>query len=416
MIGILQKKFVITAMIAVSVLLLLLLGAINIANIAIVGNEVDRTLQMIAKNQIKAENSAPPPEPMMSAGSPKNDYDTFMSSNFFVVCFDADGKTVRCDVSRTSSVTEAEAVNMAYAVIENGKTEGRDGKFRYAVQKERSDGRTAVFLDTSDEIFSYIRVLLLSAALGAICWMGMLFIVVLLSKRAIRPIAENIERQKQFVTNAGHEIKTPLAIIRSNTDAMELYNGENKWSRNIREQTERLDGLMKNLLMLSRMDEGIYNIHAVRFSLSVLIERIMCNFLQLLERKDVNISTDIQQTVEIDADEGSIEQLVSILLENAVKYVNGNGYISVSLHKSEKTVKMQIKNSCEKLPEAPPDKLFERFYRDDAARTQKSGGYGIGLSAARAVVNANKGEIYAEYIQPNIICFTVVFKCHAGGT
>ena len=121
-------------------------------------------------------------------------------------------------------------------------------------------GKVVVFLDTSGDIYSYIRVLFLSAAIGIACWLFMLLFVILLSKQAIRPIAENIEKQKQFVTNAGHEIKTPIAIIQSNTEAMELYNGENKWSKNIKEQTVRLNELMKNLLTLARMDESSTNL------------------------------------------------------------------------------------------------------------------------------------------------------------
>ena len=271
-------------------------------------------------------------------------------------------------------------------------------------------GKAIVFLDTSNDIVSYIRVLLLSAAIGIVCWGLMLVFVILLSKRAIRPIAENIEKQKQFVTNAGHEIKTPLAIIQSNTEAMELYNGENKWSRNIKEQTVRLSGLMKNLLMLARTDEGAAQAVSSELPLSDLLSDMTKGFVPLMDEKHIKLHTDIQPDVILRADKGQTEQLVSILLDNAVKYTNDSGKISIELQKSEKRIKLTVRNTCENLPNVTPDKLFDRFYRADAARTQKSGGYGIGLSVAQSITAANKGSISAEYIGDDIICFTVRFQ------
>lgn len=414
MIRTLQKRFVVTAMTAITVLILLLLGVINAANIVIVGDEIERTLRLVSENEGGAGNLMPlpesgPPGPLMRA--PKNDYDIFMSSNFFAVRFDKDGEIVYVDVSRTSAVTEEEAKELAAAVYDSGKESGKTGKFRYLMRDDRVGmGKSAAFLDTSQERFSYIRVLLLSAAAGLACWGLMLVFVILLSKKAIRPIAENIEKQKQFVTNAGHEIKTPLAIIQSNTEAMELYTGENKWSRNIKEQTVRLDGLMKNLLTLAKMDEGGVKVCAADFSLSDLLEEIMRGFVQPMETKNIILHTDIRKDVLLCADREQMGQLIAILLDNAVKYTNKNGEISVILQKDEKHICLKIQNTCESLPEVPPEMLFDRFYRANAARThKKEGGYGIGLSVAQAIASANQGTLCAEYFMPDGICFTACF-------
>lgn len=269
MIQTLQKKVVVTAMAAVTVLLLFLLGAINVANMLIVERQVDRTLRIISDSEaggIPPRSDGAPP--FMEA--PKNDYDTFLSSNFFVVRFDWVGNILNADIQRTSSVTEEEAREMAAQAYDSGQDSGRTGKFRYLFHKTPV-GSAVVFLDTSGERLSLVRILLLSVALGAACWGAMLLLVMFLSRRAVRPVAESMEKQKQFVTNAGHEIKTPLAIIQSNTEAMELYNGENKWSRNIKEQTVRLSGLMQNLLLLARMDEGASQVQAADFSLSDML-------------------------------------------------------------------------------------------------------------------------------------------------
>ena len=257
MIPTLQKKFVLTAMAAITVLLLCLLGAINIANLIITEKQIQRTLYVVAENAGKAEDVLPLPEnppPKPSIQAPKNEYDTIMSANFFVVQFDANGTVLAVDVNRTSAVTEEQAVTLAEEIYHQGNSQGKIGKFRYSLLPALfSSGSVAVFLDTTGELFSYFRVLLLSVGIGLLCWGLMLIFVILLSRKAIRPIAENMEKQKQFVTNAGHEIKTPLAIIQSNTEAMVLYQGENKWSKNILAQTTRLNGLMNNLLTLARM-------------------------------------------------------------------------------------------------------------------------------------------------------------------
>ena len=266
----LQKKFVVTAMAAITLLLLLLLGAINVVNSVLVSGEIERTLELIWQSEGGGDGLFPPPDPAPRGPEegPKNAHDTVLSSNYFLVRYDQEGAVAKVDVSRTSAVTEEEAQELAAQVYAGEREEGQVSRFRYLRREAPQGGGVTV-------VFSYIRVLLLSAAAGLGCWGLMLVFVILLSRRAIRPIAENIERQKQFVTNAGHEIKTPLAIIQSNTEAMELYLGESKWSRNIKEQTRRLSGLMQDLLTLARMDEGAAPAQKAALSLSGLAEQAL---------------------------------------------------------------------------------------------------------------------------------------------
>lgn len=412
MIKTLQRKFIVTAMTAISVLLLLLLGTINILNIYYVGNQVDKKLEMISQNEGNPDNipMAPGDMPPRKPYGMKNDYDTFMSSNFFVVRFDRNGDIVYSDVSRISSVSEEEAKELAEKVYTQNDLSGKIDSFEYMVRDSRMGfGKVVVFLDTSGDIYSYIRVLFLSAAIGIACWLLMLLFVILLSKRAIRPIAENMEKQKQFVTNAGHEIKTPIAIIQSNTEAMELYNGENKWSKNIKEQTVRLNELMKNLLTLARMDESSTNLIQSDFSFSQLLaDHIEC-FGETLELRRITLQTSIQPMISFRANQEHITQLISALMDNTVKYTNEGGNVFVSLEGNDKRIKLQFKNTCQQLPPDPPDKLFDRFYRADEARTQKNGGYGIGLSVAQSITETYKGRISAEYENGNTIVFTIRF-------
>ena len=402
MIKSLQKKFIFTAMIAVSVLLLFLLGAINIANILLVSGDVERNLSMIADRELGIYNIPvkPKQEPIFFQ-RPKED--AFMSANFFIVTYDKNNKIINIDVSRIPSVDENEAQKFAQNIDD---INGRVGKFRYEV-RQNDYKKIIVFLDTSAEIISYLRVLLLSGALGLICWLFMLTLVIILSKKAICPIAESIEKQKQFVTNAGHEIKTPLAIISANTEAMELYNGENKWTKNIKKQVDRLNGLMKNLLLLSKMEEN--KVVCQKFSLSDMALEVSDSFLESMALKNIAFETKIESDIILNANSENIRQLFSILLDNAVKYTDENGLISLSLTKSDKNIIIDLQNTCETLPDINPEKLFDRFYRADKARTQKTGGYGIGLSVAKAIVNAQNGKITVNYINNNKICFKIIF-------
>lgn len=414
MISSLQRRFVIASMAAITGLILLLLGAINTANLVTISRRMDRDLELLCDTG--GDPGEPPekpsarPFPFETPGLRAGDFNAFMSWSFFVVRLGPDKEPISVDVSRTYTISEDRALELALKAVESGKARGEYGQLRYLIREGPRLETVAAFLDASAESSSFWRVLILSAGAGLGCWGIMLTLVILLSKAAIRPIAENIQRQKQFVTNAGHEIKTPLAIIQSNAEALELYNGESKWSRNILEQTERLGGLVKDLLMLARMDEGAAQGEPSEFSLSDLVKRSLEEFTQPMESKGLKLSTDIPADVTIHADREQVRKLLFILLDNGVKYADPGGRITVSLIKEDSRARLCIENTCAQLPKVPADKLFDRFYRADAARTQKSGGYGVGLSMARSLAAANRAAVFAKYLPPNTVCFAVRFR------
>ena len=407
MIKTLQKKFIITAMSAVSILLIVLVGAINAANYYITDKQSDGMILALTENMGMFPPKINPGEGRKpNFFAPPIDKDDAMSARYFIVFSDSDGNIIKTDVSRISSVTPAEAEEIADEILSGGRKSGSKGRFKYKVTENVSGEIMSVFLDTSSQLYSIFIVMVISVSVGILCWTLMLLLVAALSKKAIFPIAANIEKQKQFVTNAGHEIKTPLAIIMANVDAMELHNGGNKWSRNIRSQTERLDRLMKNLLTLAKMDEG-GGFPRERFSLSGLFAEMLEPFYELAELNDTEIKADIEQDVAVYANKENIIQLISILLDNAAKYTDKGGRIDIELKRTDSGAEFCIKNTCSFLPEGRPEKLFDRFYRGDSARTQKNGGYGVGLSVAAAIVEIQKGEITAEYGKGNEISFKV---------
>lgn len=412
MIKTLQKKFIVTAMTAISILLIVLLGGINVANALSSIKHTEQLLEALSKNESELISSGGGND-IGSRGflMPHLTEDDKISAVFFTVRIDNFGVFTQADVRHISSVSETEAKELAKTVYKDEKLSGRTGRFKFtSVSAADGKGIVYIFMDISSDAYSILRMIAFSAFIGIVCWILMLLLVMMLSQKAIRPIAENIEKQKQFVTDAGHEIKTPLAIILANTEAMELHTGENKWSKNIREQVIRLNGLMQNLLTLAKADETKELANVSEISFSNIANETLQMFREPMELKGLSLHTDIASNIIIHANKEQITRLISTLMDNAVKYSVSESTIYFSLQKVERTAILQIANTCEVLPNCEPQKLFDRFYRADAARTQKNGGYGIGLSVANAIVHMHNGTICAKYEEQNKIIFTVKFS------
>ena len=434
MIKTLQKRFIITAMIAVTVLLVVLLGGLSVINAWSSIQEEKQLLASIMQMEVEGRKEAPKPGGDMPDGIPpegsppegehpeggippkeesvkprgfltlapsENDR---MSAVYFTVTV-KNGEPVSADVSRISSVNEEEAFAYAASTVKGGCGSGRVDSFLYS-SKERADGSVIyVFLDHTSVKNSIVRVTVLSALAGAAGWLLMLLLVFFLSRRAIRPIAENMERQRQFVTDAGHELKTPLAIIQANTEAMELITGETKWSRNIRGQVSRLTDLTGNLLTMTRSEELLDKRSLLPLDLSELTEQTLASFAPSMEAKELELTSSIEKGLTVKGDKSQLTTLLSILFDNAVKYTPEGGNIRLTLNSGGEKLRLRLENECASLPDCPADRLFDRFFRGDAARTQKGGGFGIGLSSARSIARQHKGSLTAEYVGENRIAF-----------
>ncbi len=402
----LQRKFIVTAMTAVTVLLLVLLGAINIANAVSSSRESAALLDMLSSLEgFGPARPFEPPDHAKQGGFFRRapDENDRLSALTFTVRFGEDQTLQGMNLDRIASVGEEEAESLGRRALASGLTAGRLEGYRFRIVEPAQGWKAVVFLDVSSQRFELLRVAALSALLGVLAWAVMLALVTALSRRAIRPIAENIERQRQFVTDAGHELKTPLAIILSNLDAMELTGQESKYSRNIRSQASRLSTLMQNLLTLARIDENAVPPDTARLSLTELCRESAEMFRAPAELRRITLTTDIAEGVYVSGNRVMLQQLLSTLLDNAVKYCPEDGEIGFRLRQEDRAI-LRISNST---GEERPDlaRLFDRFYRSDSARSQK-GGFGIGLSAAQAIVRQHKGEIAAHY-EGDTIVFTV---------
>jgi len=428
MIRTLQHKFVKTAMTAITLLLLVVIIAISVLYTVSVYSDARTMIEMLADSADRpgpwdeenrpdgGEYSEEMLEEIMEElregessdtdrqlgkkrglwrGGDRISPDNAMAARFFLVKFAEDGSVERTDTSRIYSVTAQEAEQMAQAVLEGEKETGVQDRFLYLRRTDRSDslGTTVVFMDISSQVSSVTSMLMISLAIFAVSWLLMLLFVMLLSKRAIAPIAENIVRQKQFVTNAGHELKTPLAIILANTEALELFSGESKWTRNIKAQTHRLSELMQNLLTLSKMDEAGTDLPLREFDLGSLIAEAAAPFEEPAREKGIDFQVEAP-SITVKANRESIGQLIGILLDNAVKYTPEGGNILVrSGHSTPDSVFVSVRDNGIGIPEEDQPRLFERFYRVEKARTSGTGGTGLGLAIAKELVEAHGGRI-----------------------
>lgn len=395
----LQRRFIAIAMISELIVILLVLGLANFICYASVLYNAEGTMNAIIYSYLNL--------PIQNPESVKLSPDGFARARFFYTIYDNQGNIVEIDNSHILSVDDSSAEQLCNFVKNSSRKSGYINKLKFS--KEQSGNYTfVVFLDVSAD-FQIATVVLKGSAVIAVLCMSLLFgLILFFSKRAMKPIAENIAKQKEFITDAGHELKTPLAIISANTEVIELENGESEWTRSIKNQTKRLSELVKNLLILAKNDENNPDIKYEKVNLSELLEEVCVSFDALAATSHKTLNYEISPELCLNGDKRALHELCTILIDNAIKYSADNCIISVSLKKNNKNIRLEVKNPVDKNDSIDTSRLFDRFYRADSSRARETGGYGIGLSVANAIVVTHKGSISAELIDGNI-CFKITF-------
>ena len=252
-----------------------------------------------------------------------------------------------------------------------------------------------LFLSVEKELSSTRSFLLYSIVISVVGILAVFLLIVLLSRRFVRPVAESYAKQKRFITDAGHELKTPLTIINADADVLETELMErSEWLDDIRMQTQRLSALTNDLIYLSRMEEDV-PIQPIVFPLSDVVTEMAQSFAAILKVQNKTFAVDVQPNLSMQGDEKAIRKLVSVLLDNAQKYSPEGGTVRVSLRRDGKLLRLCVYNTAEAIEKGNADRLFDRFYRTDASRNSETGGFGLGLSVAKAVTEAHKGRIHA---------------------
>ena len=422
----LQRRFILIAVLSVLAVLVVIMGIINVSNYRNVVVEADKTITLISSNggtfprsefhkngsgsgngsgAGSGANGSGAQQPISTTdikppNSGKNDLtmsaEAPFETRYFVVDMSTAGKVSTINTGSIAAVSTTQAAEYAAEVYASGKSSGFIGDYRFGVS-DTDTGKMVVFLDCGRSINYFRTFLRTSLIVSLLALLGVFVLVMIFSKRAIKPIADAYEKQKHFITDAGHELKTPLAVISANTEVLEMTDGESEWTQSIRNQVTRLTELTNNLVSLARMDEHDSRMLMTDFSLSDAVTESLEPFYALAEQKGKPVEASIQEGLSLCGNEDAIRKLVGILADNAIKYGAENSEISVTLKASGHSKLLQTKNRVEGgIEKGSHEEMFERFYRGDVSHSSQVSGYGIGLSMARAIAAAHKGKISAR--------------------
>ena len=460
----LRRKFILVAMLSMFAVLAVIVGALNVANYCSMTSSADNLLEIIVENggtfpeffmgrRVEfGEKNRPEFEDMPDFDErPKReefpDFDKnpdpgeasrpgkegkkddekwedrsfsnetpYMTRFFSVEYSPFEEEQYTAYTGQIASVSEQDAVIYAKTVITRfqryAKMKGFYGNYRYVVKPDENGGRLVVFLDVSKEKQSFVSVLFYSLILSGIGLLAVFILVWFFSKKVFKPVEESDRKQKQFITDASHELKTPLTIISANVEILEMESEESEWSKSIKHQVERMTSLVEQMVTLSRLDEN-NELEMTDFSLSDAVEDTADTYRTVAERNNQKMILDVKEGITMHGDETKIRQMVGLLVENATKYATpceGEecGVIKVTLLNRGKKNKLTVWNTLSSTETGNKDRLFERFYRPDESRNSKKGGSGIGLSIVKSIAEAHKGKVHAVSEDTHSIQFEVI--------
>lgn len=401
----LRKKFIIVSVSSVLVVIFIIAGLINLSNYGQIHRRADELLQILTENDgyFPKENREDKNRGMPAGISKEAPFFT----RFFTIKTDEQGNITTVDTGKVSAISTAEAIEYGVEALGKTNSEGLIDHYKFA-KVEQPYGNLLVFVDCSRDFQFFYDSLKTSLFISFAGVVGVFILVFFLSKKAVAPVVESYEKQKEFITNVSHELKTPLAIIKANTEVLEIDGGETQWSRCIHNQVNRLNVLVGSLISLSQMEEAKEVFEKSEFLLSNIIQEMAMHFQILAASENKTIRTEIQEGITYFGDEAQIMQLVSIILDNGVKYARTETEIRLKLQRHGKRILLEMSNFAEGLSVGDYEMLFERFYRLDGSRNSQSGGTGIGLSVAKSIVARHKGKISARSIDGKILTISIL--------
>jgi len=333
----------------------------------------------------------------------------FLASTFYSVIFSGDGTVASVDSSKSELTSEEELVDAAKSVLERGEDSGKSGNLIYTVDR-RGEYTLVAFIDisvTDNSMSTLLRQILIFGGASIV----VLFIIsIFLARMIVKPLEENDRRQKQFISDAGHELKTPVSVISTNTELLGRQIGENEWLSNIRYENERMGTLIKQLLDLSRTEST--DIVAEHVDLSRLVTGEALPFESVAFEKGLELKSDVAEGVNVSGSPPRLRQLVSILLDNAISHTSGGTEVGLSLKQEHKKAVLSVTNPGKEIPKEKLERLFERFYRVDESRSGDESHYGLGLSIAKAITESHKGTIEVSCRGGKVV-FTVALPCES---
>ena len=380
----LKKKLIIINMFLLTLVFVLIFGTIYISTAISMEKDLKRDLIMAINNPRKQG----PDFPMMGSA----------------IIIDLDSENNIAKVTKYMEIDEDILQDAIYTISNSDnkfdKIKLNDNSYGY-LKESTTKGMIIALMSREPQIDVLNNLLKVFISIGGISLIVLLLISIYLTNRTIKPIRESFEKQKQFITNASHELKTPLTIIRTNTSLLlsngsETIESQGKWFSYINNQIERMSKLIDEMLSLAKLDTGKELVEFTSFNMSKLVNNILLTFEAVLFENNIELVSNIEDDLNLKGDKESIKKVFIILLDNAIKYTNKNGKIDVKLCQDKNKIKLKVKNTGEGIKKEDLEKVFERFYRVDTSRARETGGYGLGLSIAKSIVESHNGKIYAE--------------------
>ena len=392
-----RRRVITAAMLAFAAVILLIGILVNVSYYIVTSNRQDMTIDYILKRE-KRPHEKPagpdkkdlPKEPFMELPDIESNYMT----RFFIVRTDDEGGIISVSTDNIASIDEEEAASYAKAALGKSSAKGYVKSYRFSKQMISGEN-VLIFLNSAKELESVNSLFILTVIISLSSLILVFILVVIFSGKAIKPIADNIRLQKQFITDAGHELKTPVTSISTSNDVIEMEHGKSEWTENIRRQANRMSHLVSELVTLSKLDEDTPLPEKELFSLTGAAWEIVEVYNSRANATGRSMICDIPEEISIKGDKNALQQMFSVLLDNALRYSDPNGTIRFTVKKKRSRIIVEVFNTCD-LDTIPDTKrLFDRFYRPDSSRNSENGGTGIGLSIARAVAEAHGGTIRA---------------------
>ena len=390
-----RSRFILGAMVAFLILLLLAVSGIWVFSYQQMereNNEFLEAMQNSSRDETpQAIQDAPPP--MFGYTPGQRNY----PAGFYDIAI-AEDNTIQ-DVRKRGISEEAEISVQQYVqqAVAEKKTTGKIGSYKYSIAYQEDGTGRIILLDISIQLQALYHILTSSVFVGIILTVVLFLILIPVSGKVAEASVRNIEKQKQFITDAGHDLKTPVAIIRSNLEVMELLQGKSKWSENIQYQVSHLEHLIGQLVLMARLEETGEKVKQETINLSDLIRNEVSEYTPSMQQKEIACKLECQDGLVTLGNEKAIRQMLDLLLDNAVQYTLEGGTVLISAAAERKKIHLVFFNSVDQLPEVSPRELTDRFVRGNTARTQESGGSGIGLSSVRRIVEMHKGKIEISY-------------------
>lgn len=410
----LRRKFILVATVGVVIIVAGALGLINTISYMRMEAQVETILTYISQNGGKVPLYTPPKETSWFGESDwsQNTPEFSYQIRYFSILVNAEGYAYDINIANIAAFTKEEAIQYARTTVKEGQPQGFFEKdkasYGYMITPQANGSYLIVIMDCTRDFAAVRTFMRYSLWFGVGCIILYVLILAALCNLAIKPFIRNMENQKRFITNAGHELKTPIAIISANTEALELISGKSQWTENILKQVQRLSKLINDLIMLSKMDEQKQELVIEDVNVSELAAAIADSFQMVAQDAGKTISRSIAPDVCIRSDSKRLYTLINILMDNAVKYCDDEGTIDVSVTtaKKQKGALVAISNTYAEGANIDYSHFFERFYRGDESHNSKKAGYGIGLSMAEELAQLLKGKIGVTY-KNSVITFTV---------